>query len=60
MPDLVYRGIAFEICDAFAGFPGFYKAIVGTFEGGDRKIINAESFEEMVEIIDKYLDRKSD
>ncbi len=53
-----YRGIAYEIRDSYVGFPGFATAIVGTFEGGDRHVINAETYEELTQEIDAYLDAK--
>lgn len=53
-----YREVFYEIRDSYVGQPGFYHAIVGTFDGCDRQIINAETFEEMTELIDIYLSRK--
>lgn len=57
---MLYRGIEYEIRDAYVGYPGFYYAIVGSFDAGDRRIINAESFEELAAEIDAYLDSKND
>lgn len=55
MSHLNYRGVSYEIRDSYAGFAGFYRAIVGTFDGGNRQIIDAENFEEMATQIDIYL-----
>lgn len=51
-----YRGIAYSIRDAYVGFPGFYTAIIGSFVDGDRRVIEAETFEELCREIDAYLD----
>lgn len=56
MSHLNYRGVPYEIRDSYAGFPGFYRAIVGKFDAGNRGIINAESFEKMAAEIDGYLE----
>lgn len=51
-----YRGIAYTTRDAYVGYPGFYSAVVGTFAGGDRRVIEAETYEELCREIDAYLD----
>lgn len=53
-----YRGIAYKLRDSYVGYPGFATAIVGTFDAGDRRVINAETFEELTQQIDAYLDAK--
>lgn len=56
MSCLSYRGVSYVIRDSYVGYPGYYEAIVGSFAGGDRRVIRAESFEELAAEIDAYLD----
>ena len=53
-----YRGIAYQTRDSYVGYPGFATAVVGTLDGGDRRVINAETYEELTQQIDAYLDAK--
>ncbi|WP_218240489.1 hypothetical protein [Comamonas fluminis] len=54
----VYRGIKIKIQQSFDGLPGFYTAIAGTFDGGDRAILDTTCYEEMIEAIDEYFEWK--
>lgn len=51
-----YRGIEYSVRDSFVGYPGYYQAMVGSFEGGDRREISVETYEELVREIDAFLD----
>ena len=51
-----YRGIEYSVRDSFVGYPGYYEAVVGSLEGGDRRMISVESYEELVKEIDAFLD----